>query len=59
MPTYDYQCDQNHQHSEIRSITEPQVRTKCETCNQDLKRIYVATPVIFRGHGWVSTDKLT
>jgi putative FmdB family regulatory protein len=59
MPTYDYRCDQDHLHSEIRSISDPQAITKCPTCDQDLKRIFVPTPVIFKGMGWVSTDKLT
>jgi putative FmdB family regulatory protein len=51
MPTYDYTCRVCDHTSEVtRSfITED---PEPQHCGQDMKRIYAATPAIFKGTGW-------
>lgn len=56
MPTYDYKCDAGHGHSQIRRLTEPGI-TVCPKCNKELKRVFGAPLVIFKGDGFYSNDK--
>lgn len=56
MPTYDYKCDNNHTHTQLRRITEPAI-TVCPDCKKELKRVFTAPAVVFKGDGFYSNDK--
>jgi putative FmdB family regulatory protein len=57
MPTYEYKCDNGHKYVEIRAITEDSTVTTCKkpNCSLDLKRVFSAPPVTFKGTGFSST----
>jgi putative FmdB family regulatory protein len=58
MPSYDYQCQENdHIYTETRSITEEQKVTECPECGADLKRIFEATPTVFRAPGFYANER--
>lgn len=58
MPQYDYTCGE-HVYTETRSINEDQQITVCPEmgCGKSLNRIWQATPTVFSGKGFYSTDK--
>ena len=58
MPTYDYKCENGHSHAQTRRLTEPAI-TICPECKQELKRVFTAPVVNFKGDGFYSNDKKT
>lgn len=53
MPTYDYECI-------LHGIIEMQLpvghkEALCPTCQQEMKRIYTAVPIQFKGTGFYKT----
>ena len=59
MPSYDYQCqeDKEHIYTETRSITENQKIHNCPECGAMLKRIFEATPTVFRVPGFYANER--
>ena len=59
MASYDYTCKSEHLYTEVRSMSEDQKVTVCpeEGCGEPLVRIWQATPAVFNGKGFYSTDK--
>lgn len=59
MPTYEYKCSENPEHtfSENRGMTEDPTRSTCaeEGCDAKLKRIFGTPPITFKGGGFHST----
>jgi putative FmdB family regulatory protein len=60
MPTYEYKCDNNHFYSEVRLMTENSSVSTCkeEGCLLELKRVFSAPPVTFKGSGFYSTTSI-
>ncbi len=60
MPTYEYKCDNGHSYVEMRSITENSLVSTCkeEGCLLELKRVFSAPPVTFKGSGFHSTSSI-
>lgn len=58
MPAYDYTCQNGHVYTETRSMSEDQIVTVCpvDGCGLPLNRIWEASPVIFNGKGFYSSD---
>jgi putative FmdB family regulatory protein len=56
MPTYDYKCDAGHSHAQIRRLTEPGL-TVCPDCKKELKRVFTAPLITFKGDGFYTNDK--
>jgi putative FmdB family regulatory protein len=56
MPTYDYKCEAGHSHAQVRRLTEPAL-TVCPDCKKELKRVFSAPLVTFKGDGFYSNDK--
>jgi putative FmdB family regulatory protein len=54
--TYEYKCDVDNQETSVqRPMSEAEVVPICETCKEDMKRVYYAAPVKFNGTGFYST----
>jgi predicted nucleic acid-binding Zn ribbon protein len=54
--TYEYLCPfGNEMVTVTRGMTEEEVIPKCENCDTDMKRVFVAPPVKFNGSGFYST----
>lgn len=56
MPTYEYKCSKNADHTyvEVRGMTEDATRTTCavEGCQGKLIRVFGAPPITFKGTGF-------
>lgn len=57
MPSYEYNCENEHQYIEVRSINEDQKITKCPECKGALKRVFESTPVIFAAPGFYAKER--
>jgi putative FmdB family regulatory protein len=57
MPVYEYSCDCGWHTTTIRSVKDPETKPECIKCGADMKRIFVANAVVFKGNGFYSTDK--
>ena len=56
MATYEYLCPFGNEMVTItRGMTEEEVIPKCENCDTDMKRVFIAPPVKFKGAGFYST----
>lgn len=53
MPKYDYECPGEEIVVEF-DLAFDHDTPKCETCGADMRRVYSATPAIFKGTGWGS-----
>ena len=53
MPTYDYECpgEEVVMEFDLAFAHEPPA---CPTCGAKMRRVYSATPAIFKGRGWGS-----
>jgi putative FmdB family regulatory protein len=61
MPTYQYACaDCDHQFEVFQSFSEASLTT-CPECKGEVRKIYSAVGVVFKGSGFYKTDsaKLT
>jgi len=55
---YQYECPGDGETIEIEfPITAVPQNVRCSTCGAELKRIYTAPAVQFKGKGFYSTDK--
>ena len=56
MASYDYKCNADeYQLTITRGMTEDEIVPYCDTCNEPMKRVYVAAPVKFNASGFYST----
>jgi putative FmdB family regulatory protein len=57
MPTYEYKCDNGHPYSEVRSISEDDKVSTCKEpeCELQLKRVFTAPPISFKGGGFATS----
>lgn len=56
MPTYEYQCQACHQRVEaVQGFSDPAL-TRCEHCGGDLRKVFSAVGVVFKGSGFYKTD---
>lgn len=61
MPIYEFQCSNDECESNLRiekelRFHEPHEIT-CPICDEEMRKIYSANPVIFKAKGFYSTDK--
>lgn len=54
MPTYSYKCEDGHDYTEVRAMSEEQRQTTCpeSNCGKQLKRVYDPSSIQFKGSGW-------
>jgi putative FmdB family regulatory protein len=56
MPTYEYECQACHQRVEaVQRFTDPAL-TLCEHCGGQLRKVFSAVGVVFKGSGFYKTD---
>jgi putative FmdB family regulatory protein len=56
MPTYEYECQACHQRVEaVQRFTDPAL-TRCEHCGGELRKVFSAVGVVFKGSGFYKTD---
>ena len=56
MPTYQYACNAcDHQFEAIQSFSEASL-TECPKCKGEVRKIYSAVGVVFKGSGFYKTD---
>ena len=59
MPTYQYACaDCDHQFEAFQSFTEASLTT-CPECKGEVRKIYSAVGVVFKGSGFYKTDSVS
>lgn len=58
MPTYQYACTAcNHEFEAFQSFTEDSL-TQCPECQGEIKKVYSAVGVVFKGSGFYKTDSV-
>ena len=58
MPTYQYACAAcDHQFEAIQSFSDDSL-TVCPECNGELRKVYSAVGVVFKGSGFYKTDSV-
>jgi len=56
MPTYEYECQTCHQRVEaVQRFTDPAL-TVCGHCGGELRKVFSAVGVVFKGSGFYKTD---
>ena len=56
MPIYAYRCtDCGTDHEAVQKFTDPAL-TDCPACDGDLRKVYSAVGVVFKGSGFYATD---
>lgn len=59
MPTYQYRCTQCGAEIErVQKFSDPALTT-CEDCGGDLRKVYNAVGIVFKGSGFYATDNRT
>jgi putative FmdB family regulatory protein len=56
MPTYEYECQACHQRVEaVQRFSDPALTT-CENCGGDLRKVFSAVGIVFKGSGFYKND---
>ncbi|MGK2309692.1 FmdB family zinc ribbon protein [Cutibacterium sp. V947] len=59
MPTYQYRCNDCDRDLEVvQKFSDPSL-TVCPTCEGELRKVFSAVGVVFKGSGFYSTDNHT
>jgi putative FmdB family regulatory protein len=56
MPTYEYACRECGEHLEVVQSFKDDPLTTCLGCGGDLRKVFSATGIIFKGSGYYVTD---
>lgn len=56
MPTYEYECQVCHRRVEAVQRFTDSALTVCEHCGGELRKVYSAVGVVFKGSGFYKTD---
>lgn len=56
MPTYQYACSACHHEFEVFQAFSDSSLTHCPECNGQLRKVYSAVGVVFKGSGFYKTD---
>ncbi len=56
MPTYEYECTQCHTRTEVVQKFSDAPLTVCETCGGELRKVFSAVGIVFKGSGFYKTD---
>lgn len=58
MPTYEYACNAcTHEFEAIQSFSDDSLK-KCPECTGEIRKIYSAVGVVFKGAGFYKTDSV-
>ncbi|MEX1163988.1 MAG: FmdB family zinc ribbon protein [Nitriliruptor sp.] len=56
MPTYEYACRGCGQHLEVVQSFKDDALTQCPSCEGELRKVFSAAGIIFKGSGWHVKD---
>ena len=56
MPTYEYACRQCGEHLEVVQSFKDDPLTTCPNCKGELRKVFSAAGIIFKGSGWHIKD---
>jgi putative FmdB family regulatory protein len=56
MPVYEYECGRCRHRFEVRQGFNDKAQAECPQCQGKARRIFLPTPIIFRGSGFYVTD---
>jgi len=56
MPTYEYECQSCHQRIEAVQKFSDAPLTTCDHCGGDLKKVFSAVGIVFKGSGFYKND---
>ena len=56
MPTYEYACRACGEHLEVVQSFKDAALTECGRCGGDLRKVFSAAGIIFKGSGYYVTD---
>lgn len=59
MPTYEYACRSCGQHLEVVQSFKDDALTECPNCQGQLRKVFSAAGLIFKGSGWHVKDYAT
>ena len=59
MPTYQYRCTECFDELEVVQKFTDNALTTCPECSGDLRKVFNAVGVVFKGSGFYATDKRT
>jgi putative FmdB family regulatory protein len=57
MPMYDYKCSKCGITNELHHGWYDKPTVLCTYCNEPMSKVIAATPAVFKGKGFYSTDK--
>ena len=57
MPTYQYQCESEHEFEVFQSFTDAALDT-CPECGAKARKVYSNVGVVFKGSGFYKTDSV-
>jgi putative FmdB family regulatory protein len=56
MPTYEYECQECHEHVEaVQKFTDAPLNV-CPHCGGELRKVFSAVGIVFKGSGFYKTD---
>jgi putative FmdB family regulatory protein len=56
MPTYEYACKDCSEHLEVVQSFKDDALTECPSCGGNLRKVFSAAGIIFKGSGWHVKD---
>lgn len=56
MPTYEYACRSCGEHLEVVQSFKDEALTECPACQGELRKVFSAAGIIFKGSGWHVKD---
>jgi putative FmdB family regulatory protein len=56
MPTYEYACKDCGEHLEVVQSFKDDPLTECPNCEGELRKVFSAAGIIFKGSGWHVKD---
>ena len=59
MPTYTYRCPECMDEDVMTHSMFDTPDTTCDECNVKMRKVFHATPAVFKGEGFYTTDKAT
>jgi putative FmdB family regulatory protein len=56
MPIYEYECSECSHRFEVKQGFNDNPQAKCPRCKKIARRVFLPTPIIFKGNGFYVTD---
>ncbi|MHB0937426.1 MAG: FmdB family zinc ribbon protein [Armatimonadota bacterium] len=56
MPIYEYACTKCDHHFDVRHGADEKPMLSCPECAGDVRKVFHAAGIIFKGSGWYITD---